>query len=230
MTRQNITDGVREILTERCPTCAGEGVVLSAETVALEGLRKMRDLAEESDEAFLMRVNAKVAAELIKADSGLAELEGETGKQFHFEGGDALPISTFELIESGTRKKIEERALPFKVGEEVLVTIDEPHMFKPNDAVARIDSYIVSVTGGGRYIGQRKLVRIERAERAAAVASLPGADGASEAPDGPAATGDEAVQGDPGGSQLESSASRSGRHGRRGGRGRSRSPQNGKDE
>ena len=41
MTRQNITDGVREILTVKCPTCDGDGVVLSAETVALEGLRKM---------------------------------------------------------------------------------------------------------------------------------------------------------------------------------------------
>ena len=230
MTRQNITDGVREILTEHCPTCGGEGVVLSAETVALDALRKMRDLAEESDEAFLMRVNAKVAAALIKPDSGLAELEDETGKQFHFEGGDALPIETFELIESGTRQKIEERALPFKVGEEVLVTIDEPHMFKADDAVARIDSYIVSVTGGGRYIGQRKLVRIERAERAAAVASLPGPDGAADASEGAASPGENAVQGEVGGSQLESSASRSSRRGRRGGRGRPRSPQNGKDE
>jgi ribonuclease G len=34
MTRQNVTDGVREILTERCPTCDGEGVVPSAETMA----------------------------------------------------------------------------------------------------------------------------------------------------------------------------------------------------
>ena len=54
MTRQNVTDGVREILTELCPTCHGEGVVLSAETVALEGLRKMREIAaEKCDEAFL---------------------------------------------------------------------------------------------------------------------------------------------------------------------------------
>ncbi|HWC32502.1 MAG TPA: ribonuclease E/G, partial [Actinomycetota bacterium] len=29
MTRQNVTDGVREILTKTCPTCHGEGVVLS---------------------------------------------------------------------------------------------------------------------------------------------------------------------------------------------------------
>jgi ribonuclease G len=174
MTRQNITDGVREILTAPCPTCAGEGVVLSAETVALEGLRQMRDLASRDEEAFLLRVNPKVAAQLILPDSGLAELEGETGKQFHFEGGDALAIDTFTLIEAGSRAQIEERALPFKVGEEVLVTIEEPHMYNADDAVARIDSYIVSVRGGGRFVGDRKMVRIEQVERAAAVASLLG--------------------------------------------------------
>ena len=66
MTRQNVTDGVREILTAPCPTCEGEGVVLSAETVAIEGLRKLRDVAADSEaEAFLVRVNPKVAAELI---------------------------------------------------------------------------------------------------------------------------------------------------------------------
>ena len=109
MTRQNVTDGVREILTAPCPTCHGEGVVLSAETVALEGLRQMRDIAagHADTEAFLIRVNPKVAAELTGPDSGLLELEEETGKRFHFEGGDALAIETFELVESGTREEIE---------------------------------------------------------------------------------------------------------------------------
>ncbi|HET7053133.1 MAG TPA: Rne/Rng family ribonuclease [Solirubrobacterales bacterium] len=183
MTRQNITDGVREILTAPCPTCNGEGVVLSAETVALDGLRQMREMASDhaDAEAFLLRVNPKVAAELIEPDSGLAELEEETGRQFHFEGGDALAIGTFTLVEAGSRAEIEERALPFKVGEEVLVKIEEPHMYNADDAIARIDSYIVSITGGGRFVGDRKMVRIERVERAAAVASLlgdPGSNGA----------------------------------------------------
>jgi ribonuclease G len=222
MTRQNVTDGVREILTEACPTCRGEGVVLSAETVALDGLRKLRDIvAEHPDvEALLLRVNPKVAAELTDPDSGLAEFERETGKQFHFEGGDALAIGTFDLTESGTRAEIEERALPFKVGEEVLVKIDEPHMYNADDAVARIDSYIVSVTGGGRYVGDRKLVRIEEVERSAAVASLLG----GESPNG-------SGKDEEGSGELESAASRSKRsRGRRGGRGRSRAKQGSKDE
>ncbi|MGN6814619.1 MAG: Rne/Rng family ribonuclease [Solirubrobacterales bacterium] len=220
MTRQNITDGVREILTAPCPTCEGEGVVLSAETVALEGLRKMRDIVVEhaDSEAFLIRVNPKVAHELTDEDSGLTEFEEETGKRFHFEGGDALPVETFELIESGTRAEIEERALPFKVGEEVLVKIDEPHMYNADDAVARIDSYIVSVTGGGRFVGERKLVRIEEVERSAAVASLLG----GESPNGAGGGGEN-------GSQLDSDAPSRRRRGRRGGRGRSRAKQGSKD-
>jgi ribonuclease G len=224
MTRQNVTDGVREILTAPCPTCHGEGVVLSAETVALEGISRLRDIAAEHGdvEAFLIRVNPKVAHELTDDESGLAELEEETGKRFHFEGGDALPIGTFELVESGSRSEIEERALPFKVGEEVLVKIDEPHMYNADDAVARIDSYIVSVTGGGPFVGERKLVRIDEVERSAAIASLLG--GGGESPNG--SGGDEKN-----GSQLESStSSRKRSRGRRGGRGRSRAKQGSKDE
>jgi ribonuclease G len=223
MTRQNVTDGVREILTVPCPTCEGEGVVLSGETVALDAMRRLPDIAAgaKEAEALLLRVHPKVAAELIDPESGLAELETETGKQFHFEGGDALPIDTFEVVETGSRAEIEERALPFKVGEEVLVKIDEPHMYNADDAIARVDSYIVSVTGGGRFVGERKLVRIERVERAAAVASLP--SGETSNGSGGGAGGEE------NGSQLESSASRSRRRGRRGGRGRSSSTQS-KDE
>jgi ribonuclease G len=222
MTRQNVTDGVREILTAPCPTCAGEGVVLSAETVALEGMRKMREIAAEhgDDEAFLIRVNPKVAHELTDEDSGLRELEDETGKRFHFEGGDALAIDTFTLVEQGTREEIEERALPFKVGEEVLVKIEEPHMYNADDAVARIDSYIVSVTGGGRFVGERKLVRIEEVQRSAAIASLLG----SESPNGSSG-------GEQNGAELESSApSRKRSRGRRGGRGRTRAKQGSKDD
>ena len=222
MTRQNVTDGVREILTAPCPTCDGEGVVLSAETVALEGLRKMREIAAENgaDEAFLIRVNPKVAHELTDEDSGLRELEDETGKRFHFEGGDALAIDTFTLVEQGSREAIEERALPFKVGEEVLVKIEEPHMYNADDAVARIDSYIVSVTGGGRFVGERKLVRIEEVERSAAIASLLG----SESPNGSSG-------GEQNGAELESAApSRKRSRGRRGGRGRSRAKQGSKDD
>jgi ribonuclease G len=209
MTRQNVTDGVREILTERCPTCDGEGVVPSAETMAIEVLRNLREMiaaeprGDAGADAFLIRVNPNVAAELVAEDSGLAALEQETGKHFHFEGGDALSIDTYDVVERGTREEIEERALPFRVGEEVLVTIEEPHMYNADDAIARVDSYIVSVEAGGRFVGERRLVRIEDVARSAATASLLDENG--EKVESPA-----------------SGASGGRRRGRRGGRRRSR--------
>ncbi|MGZ5332371.1 MAG: Rne/Rng family ribonuclease [Solirubrobacterales bacterium] len=211
MTRQNVTDGVREILTHRCPTCDGEGVIESAETVAIRIVRRLRDVIAEQPgpEAYLVRVNPKVAAELIDPENGLAALEEEMGKQFHFEGGSALSLSTFEVVDTGSREEIEQRALPFQVGEEVLVKIEEPHMYNENDGVARVDTYVVSVAGGGRHIGEQRLVRIDTVERSTATASLLGDDGE---------TLEEAEP-----EQLES-ANSSGRRrrGRRGGRGRAR--------
>jgi ribonuclease G len=214
MTRQNVTEGVREILTKRCPICDGEGVVKSEETVAIAILRHLRDVIDENPDpaAHLIRVNPKVAAELLRHDSGLTEFESETGKHFHFEGGDALPIETFDVIESGSREKIEQQALPFQVGEEVLVTIEEPHMFNAEDGIARVDSYIVSVTGGNSHVGQRRMVRIESVDRSSAVATLLDGGNGGGGGDGGAREDDDG--------QLESPSRR--RRGRRGGRRRSR--------
>ena len=218
MTRQNVTDGVREILTKTCPTCEGEGVILSEETVAIQVIRKLRELVAQKTEpeAFLIRVNPRVAAKLTEEGSGLVELEDETGKHFHFEGGEALAVDTYEVSEEGTREDIERRALPFAVGDEVLVTIEEPHMYEADDAIARVDSYIVSVAGGGRYVGERRLVRIDEVARSQASASLvdSGDNGAGNAEEG----------------ELESSSSGSRRRGRRGGRNRSRSSEEAKTD
>ena len=152
MTRQNVTDGVREIMTKPCPVCEGEGVVLSEETVAIEVDRWLRDLAAERPKApaFLIRVHPKVASILVGGhgvEGPIHEIEQETGRHFHFEGTEALPIDHFEVVLEGTPDEIEERALPFREGEEVLVHIEEPHMYNEDDAVAKLDGYVVSVFG-----------------------------------------------------------------------------------
>jgi ribonuclease G len=201
---------VREILTKTCPTCEGEGVVLSEETVALEVDRWLRDVASERQRppAFLIRVHPSVAALLVgvQGEEGpIIEIEQETGKHFHFEGTEALPIDHFEVVAEGTREEIEERALPFREGEEVLVQIEEPHMYNDDDAVAKLDGYVVSVFGDASLVGEKTLVRIEKVGRSAAQASL------VDPPEG--------VVVDTSGEE-ESSNGRRRRRGRRGGRGR----------
>ena len=171
MTRQNVTEGVREILTKTCPTCDGEGVVLSEETVALDVDRRLRDLVKErpEPEAFLIRVHPRVATLLVNGPGRpIVEIEKETGKHFHFEGTEALPIDHFAVVLEGSQPEVEERALPFREGEEVMVQIEEPHMYNDDDAVAKLDGYVISVTGAGSLIGQKQLVRIEKVGRSAA--------------------------------------------------------------
>ena len=177
MTRQNVTDGVREILTKACPTCDGEGVVLSEETVAIEVDRWLRDLVKERPEAeaFLIRVNPRVSSVLVGnagVPGAIVEIEAETQRNFHFEGTEALPIDYFEVVLEGSADTVAERALPFREGEEVLVLVEEPHMYNEDDAVAKLDGYVVSIAGAGRLVGERTLVRIEKVGRSAASATL----------------------------------------------------------
>ena len=72
----------------------------------------------------------------------------------------------------GSIADVGERAVPFREGEEVLVTLVEPHMYNVDDAVAKIDGYIVSVAGGGPFVGQKHLVRIEEPGRTSARATM----------------------------------------------------------
>jgi ribonuclease G len=186
MTRQNVTDGVREIMTRKCPTCGGEGVIKSEETIAIEFERRMRDLAKQtSAEAILIQMNPRVSAEFTNNDARvLKAVEEETGKWFHFEGTEGLPLDHFAVLLEGTREQVLERAVPFRAGEEVHVEILEPHMYSAGDAVAKIDGYLISITGGGRYVGEKHLVRIEDAGRTSAVASLLDVPAAAAASDG----------------------------------------------
>jgi ribonuclease G len=211
MTRQNVTDGVREIMTRPCPTCSGEGVIKSEETIAIEFERRMRKLAQETEaEALLLQMNPRVSAQFT-ADAArvLAQVEADTGKWFHFEGSEGLPLEHFAVLLESDRDQVLERALPFREGEEVHVVIVEPHMYSPGDAVAKVDGYIISVRGATPYVGQKRLVRIEEVGRTQASATLV---------DAPAAEAPEDSEPEASGDALESKTRR---RGRRGGRRRS---------
>jgi ribonuclease G len=209
MTRQNVTEGVREIMTRPCPTCDGEGVIKSEETIAIEFERRMRDLAKETTaEAILLQMNPRVSAEFTGNDARvLHAVEEQTGKWFHFEGSEGLPLDHFAVLLEGDREQVLERALPFREGEEVYVEIVEPHMYNAGDAVAKIDGYVISIQGGTKHVGEKHLVRIEEVGRTAAVASL--VDVPAAVLDGPASDDDDDLDSKPR------------RRGRRGGRRRS---------
>ncbi len=214
MTRQNVTDGVREIMTRPCPTCDGEGVIRSEETIAIAFERRMRDLAKETKaDAILLQMNPRVSAEFTRDDARVLHVvEEQTGKWFHFEGSEGLPLDHFAVLLEGDREQVLERALPFQAGEEVHVEIVEPHMYNPGDAVAKIDGY-----HDRRH--RRHAVRGGEARRAdrGGRAHL-GAGVARRRPGGPVRRLPARPNGDDSEDVLESTARR---RGRRGGRRRS---------
>ena len=216
MTRQNVTEGVREIMTRPCPTCDGEGVIKSEETIAIEFERRMRVLATQTDaEALLIQMNPRVSAEFTANGARvLHQVEEETGKWFHFEGSEGLPLDHFAVLMEANREEVLERALPFREGEEVYVEIVEPHMYSAGDAVAKIDGYIISVKDATSAVGEKRLVRIEEVGRTAAIAVL------IDVPRSTAGAGAGAAPGD-GESADDGLESAQGRRGRRGGRRRS---------
>ena len=102
----------------------------------------------------------------------LHALEAQTGKSFLFEGSEGLALDHFAITFQGTREEVEERALPFRQGDEVLVEIVEPHMYDVDDAVAKIDGYIISIAGAAPHVGEKRMVRIDQVGRTAASALL----------------------------------------------------------
>ncbi len=214
MTRQNVTEGVREIMTRPCPTCAGEGVIKSEETIAIEFERRMRELATETKApAILLQMNPRVSAEFTANDARvLHAVEADTGKWFHFQGSEGLPLEHFAVLMEGEREQVLEQALPFREGEEVYVEIVEPHMYNADDAVAKIDGYIISIQGATNAVGQKRLVRIVEVGRTQAIAVL------IDGPDGGGSAARDEQSGTKDVDELESGDRR---RGRRGGRGRS---------
>ncbi len=117
MTRQNVTDGPREILTKRCPVCEGNGILVSEETHAVEAERRLRRLvASSAAEAFIVELPTEVARILIgPAGSRLAEIERETGRRFAFETRDDLPAGPPEpSSQKDRRRRSSQRRFPWR--------------------------------------------------------------------------------------------------------------------
>ena len=168
MTRQNVTDGAREIMTKTCPTCGGEGVVKSEETIAIEAERRLRELVAEA--------GADGARGLPRADEPEGHRLLHRRRRAHAaraRGGDRAASSTSPAPRAsrsttsrssrrarGPRSR--SRACPFREGEEVHVDIVEPHMYSEDDAVAKVDGYLIEVADGDP-VRRREDARADRA-------------------------------------------------------------------
>jgi ribonuclease G len=174
MTRQNVTDGPREILTDVCATCKGDGVVVSMETHAVDAERRIRRLVGQSkSKAFHIELNSQVAATLIGPGAErLAELEKETGRTLAVKGRQRAPHDHFVVLEEGSPDKVEDKALPVERGQELEVELEEAHQHSDTDAMARVDGYVVTVKDAASRVGENVSIRIEDVSKTTARAVI----------------------------------------------------------
>src|SRR5207237_9524704 len=103
-----VTDGPREVMTKKCPTCGGDGIVISEGTAALDVERRLRMLAAGSRaQAYRVEVAAKVASLLVGPGAErLIELEAQTRRRFYLEGKDDVHLDHFLVLGEGQREEL----------------------------------------------------------------------------------------------------------------------------
>ena len=173
MTRQNVTDGPREILTRKCPVCEGDGIVVSDASVAIEIERRLRSLASASrHKAFKVAVNDHVASALIgPGASRLTEIEALAKRRFVLEPREGIPHDFFEVLDQGTLEKLQ-GDLPVAEGAELQIKLVEVGKHDVNAAMGTRDDYTVCVGDAATMVGKSVKVRVERFLDGTAYATL----------------------------------------------------------
>jgi ribonuclease G len=175
MTRQNVTEGPREILASKCPTCGGDGIVLSTHSAAIDMERKLRDLARNAKrgvEAFRVELEEHVAAHLIGPGAErLTEIETLAKRRFFLEGKAGAPVDHFKMKTQGKLADIAPDA-PVEEGAEVRLELVEVGQHDLHAGVGKLDGLAVNVAGASNMIGKKVKVRVERVLNGTAYATL----------------------------------------------------------
>jgi ribonuclease G len=163
MTRQNVTDGPREVMTRKCPTCGGDGIVYSEASAAIDVERRLRALAAGSrSQAFRVELADSIASALVGPGARrLVELEALTKKRFFLDGKPETHLDHFVVLGEG---KLADLAPPAPVGEdaEVMLHLVEVDRYDGAAAVGKLDGLEIVVADTASQVGKRIKVRIER--------------------------------------------------------------------
>ena len=173
MTRQNVTDAPREIMTKKCPTCGGDGIVLSETSAAVEIERRLRALAGASrHQAYRVEVAAKVASILIgPGASRLLELEKQTRRRFYLQPKQDTHLDHFLVLAEGKREELAPAA-PVAEGAKIELKLVEVGLHDANAGVGKLDGLDICVANAAKQVGKKVEVQIERVLDDAVYATL----------------------------------------------------------
>ncbi len=173
MTRQNVTDGPREILTKPCPVCSGDGIVFSEDSAAIDLERRLRTIAAGSrSKAFRVEANARVASLMIGPGAvRLAEIEERSKRRFFLELVDSDALDHLVVAAEGSVEATKP-VTPVEEGDGLELTLVEVGLYDSHAGVGKVGEYEVNVPGAAALVGKKVKVRIERALKDSAYATL----------------------------------------------------------
>jgi ribonuclease G len=162
MTRQNVTDGPREVMTKKCPTCGGDGIIVSEHTAAVDVERRLRALVTPGsrEKAFKVEVSARIAW-LVAGPGGsrLRELEETTRRRFFLVGKEDEHFDHFRVLERGTLAKVAPH-LPIEVGQELDVKLGEVGLYDSHAGVGKFDGVDIVVAEAAKLVGKKVKARV----------------------------------------------------------------------
>ncbi|MGH3017044.1 MAG: Rne/Rng family ribonuclease [Gaiellaceae bacterium] len=174
MTRQNVTEGPREILTRRCPTCEGNGAILSEASAVVDTERRLRALATESPrtKAFRVELNARVRDLLVgPGATQLQALEDVTKRRFFLESKADAPLDHFNVLAKGPLAKLQPQAA-VEEGAELELKLVEVGLYDVESGVGKRDGLDIAVAGAAKLVGKKVKIRVERVLDVTAFATL----------------------------------------------------------
>ena len=174
MTRQNVTDGPREVMTKKCPTCGGDGIVISEHTAAVDVERRLRGLVTPGSraKAFKVEVSARIAA-IVAGPGGsrMREIEETTKRQFFLVGKDDEHLDHFRVLAQGTLEKVAPES-PVHTGQELELSLGEVGLYDAHAGVAKLDGIEVYVADAAKLVGKKVKARITLVSEGMAWAEL----------------------------------------------------------
>jgi ribonuclease G len=173
MTRQNVTDGPRELMTKKCPTCGGDGIVYSEASAAIDVERRLRSLVAGSrSQAYRVELAAPIAAVLIGPGAGrLQELEAMTKRRFFLDGKPDMHVDHFVVLAEGKLLDLAPKA-PVEEGVELQLDLVEIDRHDGGAAVGKVEGFDVCVAEAASLVGKKVKVRVERVLDSIAYATL----------------------------------------------------------
>ncbi len=177
MTRQNVTDGPREILTRRCPICEGDGIVVSEQTHAMVAERRLRELAQPGNrvQAYRVALHPRVL-ELVAGPGGarLAAIEEVTRRRFFLVPAEGhVHEDAFAVLAEGKLDSLRPES-QLEEGAELEVKLGEVGRYDPTAAVAKQDGIEIVVADAAKLVGKKATVRVGRVLEGQAFATLVG--------------------------------------------------------